>query len=105
MYTNHKYLHKKFLNTFSNGCNFWTSEDGNWCAIAIIRTENTKERLQTLYKNGIKWDWNKLREGYVQYGWLDMDYFDGGYVKKGKGWTVCEEKTDFPVMIYEDLLG
>lgn len=95
---------REFARTFRNGCAFWTSEDGSLMAVVIDRTEGWQKRIQFHHQS--IWQHEEFNETrakprYVYRHWAGKDYFDGGFQRRGKLWSLSDTPTPFEVMYYE----
>lgn len=99
-----RYMWKKFMDCFLDGCQFWTSEDGNACEFVIMRHDHWRSDLKYQHPSE-RLDWSKMtnRCAWVEMEWVGGDYFDGGNQKRGKVWRLTDQKTPFPVYAVEPI--
>ena len=95
-------LWHKFLSLFNDGCQFWTSQDGNAMDFVIVQRPNA---LKVLRENFISHDFTKasLKYGWVDYQWAEREFFDDPYehaARRGKTWQLSETETPFPVLYW-----
>lgn len=95
---------REFARTFHDGCAFWTSEDGSLMAVVIDRAEGWQDRLK-FYHQSIwqreTFDETRAKPSYVYRHWAGSDFFDGGFQRRGKIWSLTDTPTPFEVMNYE----
>jgi hypothetical protein len=91
-----------FLRTFTDGCRFWTSVDGNEMDVVIVRRHDAVAVLDdTFGSHHVPKHQDQLREAFVEYDWLPREHFDDPYAgapRRGKGWIFSDTPTPFPVL-------
>lgn len=96
-------LADRFKKEFTNGMEFWTSQDGTLLSIAIcfsphwMETLSEKVRARNPRKR-FKPSRIKLRYAFREWPEAGYYYFKGD---RGKVWTLGDEKTPFAVYEYE----
>ncbi len=104
-----RYLQKKFLDCFDQGCLFWTSEDGCPCEWVIARIEDWRVWFNDWAHDQRYLDEEKtlatMRAVWVYREWSgtgDDGYFDGGG-RPGKIWRLSDTETPFPVFAFDPI--
>lgn len=95
---------REFARTFRNGLEFWTSEDGSLMAVVIDRAEGWQDRLKFYHQHIWQreaFDETRAKPRYVYRHWTGKDFFDGGFQRRGKIWSLTDTPTQFEVMEYE----
>ena len=98
-------LWRKFLAMFTDGTRFWTSIDGDAMDFVIVRRPNALGALRETFPScDVVLDRATMRETFVDYDWLPREHFDDPYegaARRGKGWTLTDQPTPFPVLAFD----
>lgn len=95
-------LWRNYKDTFRNGIDMWTSEDGMRMGYAILPREDAAEALE--FHWGIEnFDKSRLRKGFMEWRYPkpEHEFFDHSDSRRRKIWTESQEETPFPVLFYD----
>lgn len=99
------YMRKKFASVFSRGCLFWSSEDGSEGELVIARRPDFREVIAHEYhyllrKISVPLHDMPTREAWVYQEWVGREFYECTR-RTGKVWRICDEPTEFPVMVID----
>lgn len=98
-----KKMWRSYQDTFRNGIDLWTSEDGMKMGYAICPKDGAAEALKFHWSIN-DFDASKLRPGFMYFGYPDFEFFDdpsSGRRRRKMIWMESSEPTQFPVLFYD----
>lgn len=94
-----------FKKTFTNGCGFWTSEDGSLTELVIEERDDWREVLKREFAHVFEHEkFNEKRWclKHVARSWVGKEWFNGpNSSRRGKLWSFSDKPTPFVVVAYE----
>jgi hypothetical protein len=98
-------MRKKFESMFKNGCQFWSSEDGNEGELVIMRRPDFREVIAREFDYLLRKISTPLRdmptrEAFVYREWVGHEFYDSTR-RTGMVWRICDGPTECPVMVID----